>query len=37
MGAAVVGAILLALLFHPREPAEDPGFSQAEADAPPAP
>jgi predicted MFS family arabinose efflux permease len=37
MGAAVVGAVLLALLFHPHKPAEDPGFSQAEADAPPAP
>jgi hypothetical protein len=37
MGAAVVGAVLLALCFHPRKPAEDPGFSQVEADSPPAP
>jgi nucleoside transporter len=37
MGAALVGAVLLALLFHPHKPAEAPGFSQAEADAPPAP
>jgi predicted MFS family arabinose efflux permease len=35
MGAAVVGAVLLALLFHPHKPAEDPGFSRAEEDAPP--
>jgi MFS family permease len=37
MGAAVVGAVLLALLFHPRKPVEEPSFSQAEADAPAAP
>jgi predicted MFS family arabinose efflux permease len=37
IGAALLGALLLALLFHPRKPAEDPGFSRAEADAPAAP
>ena len=34
MGAAVVGAVLLAVLFHPKKPAEDAGFSRAEEDAP---
>ena len=37
MAAAVVGALLLAVLFHPRKPVEEPSFSQAEADAPAAP
>jgi nucleoside transporter len=35
--ASLVGAILLALFFFPRKAAEDPGFSQVEADSPPAP
>jgi nucleoside transporter len=35
MAAALVGAVLLALLFHPHKRAEDPGFSRAEEDAPP--
>ncbi len=37
IAAALVGTVLLALFFHPRKPVEEPGFSQAEADAPPAP
>lgn len=37
MGAALVGAILLAVFFHPHKPVEAPTFSEAEADAPPAP
>jgi nucleoside transporter len=35
--AALVGAFLLAALFYPPKPAEDPGLSQVEADSPPAP
>jgi len=37
MWAAIAGAALLFLLFHPRKAAADPGFSRAEEDAPPAP
>jgi MFS family permease len=37
MAAALIGALILLLFFHPRKPAEDPGFSRAEEDAPPAP
>ncbi|HEX3148328.1 MAG TPA: MFS transporter [Gemmataceae bacterium] len=35
LGAALIGALILALFFHPTKPAEDPGFSRAEEDAPP--
>jgi hypothetical protein len=37
MVAATIGAAILLLFFHPRKSAEDPGFSRAEEDAPPAP
>ncbi|HKA07059.1 MAG TPA: hypothetical protein VKD71_07355, partial [Gemmataceae bacterium] len=37
MWAAIIGALILFIFFHPRKVAEDPGFSRAEADAPPAP
>jgi nucleoside transporter len=37
MGAAVVGAVLLAVLFHPQKPVEPLPFSEIERDAPPAP
>ena len=35
MGAAVFGAALLALFFHPVKLAAEPSFSKAEANAPP--
>jgi MFS family permease len=37
MGAALLGALILLLFFHPRKPAEDPGFNRAEEDAPTTP
>jgi MFS family permease len=37
MWAAVTGAILLFALFHPRKTVVEPTFTEAEADAPPAP
>ena len=37
MAAAMIGALILLLFFHPRKPAEDPGFSRVEEDAPPTP
>jgi uncharacterized membrane protein YeaQ/YmgE (transglycosylase-associated protein family) len=37
MVAATIGAAILLLFFHPKKPAEDPGFSRAEEDAPPTP
>jgi nucleoside transporter len=37
MAAALIGALILAVFFHPKKPAHDPGFSRAEEDAPPAP
>lgn len=35
--AGLVGALILLMFFHPRKPAEDPGFNRAEEDAPPTP
>jgi nucleoside transporter len=37
MWAAVTGAVLLLLFFHPRKPAAEPTFNEAEREAPPAP
>jgi MFS family permease len=38
MWAAIVGAVLLFLFFHPpRKPVEEPTFSEIQEDAPPAP
>jgi nucleoside transporter len=37
IGAGLAAAVILALFFHPRNRAEDPGFNRAEEDAPPAP
>ena len=37
LGAALVGALILAVFFNPKKPAVDPGFSRAEEDAPPVP
>ena len=37
MFAALLGALILLLFFHPRSSAQDPGFSRAEEDAPPTP
>jgi Nucleoside H+ symporter len=37
MWAALIGALILFLFFHPKKPGKAASFSRAEADAPPAP
>jgi nucleoside transporter len=36
-GAALAAAVILFLFFHPKRPPSEPTFSEADADAPPAP
>ncbi len=37
VAAGLIAALILLIFFHPRKPAEDPGFNRAEEDAPPTP
>jgi nucleoside transporter len=37
IGAGLAAALILAVFFHPRKRADDPGFNRVEEDAPPAP